>query len=142
MKVLIYCLLLIFAAAAEAQIKLVQVAGNLDRPIDIVDPHDGTGRLFIVLQAGKIVIYNGTRVLPTPFLNITPEVSCCGEEGLLSLAFHPEYKTNGFFFVYYVNRSGNLVLARYKVSTKPNVARKSSRKILLTIPHPQFGNHN
>jgi glucose/arabinose dehydrogenase len=145
MKLLLFSSLLILsiAAAADTQpIRLTQIAGNLDRPIDIVHPGDGSGRLFIVLQEGKIVVYNGTRVLPKPFLNITGAVSCCGEQGLLSLAFHPQYETNGFFYVYYVNTTGNLVLARYKVSSRENIANKNSRRILLTIPHPQFGNHN
>jgi glucose/arabinose dehydrogenase len=135
-------LLISFAAIADAQIQLRQIIGGLDRPVDIVHAGDGSGRLFIALQEGEIVIYDGTRVLNRPFLNIRASVSCCGEQGLLSVAFHPDYERNGFFYVYYVNNSGNLVLARYKVSARPNVARNNSRKILLTVPHPQFGNHN
>ncbi len=141
-RILILCVFLGFAAAADAQIKLVQIAANLDRPVDIADPKDGTNRLFIVLQGGKIVIYNGSNILGTPYLNISSSVSCCGEEGLLSLAFHPSYKTNGFFYIFYVNTSGNLVLARYKVSSQSNVANDGSRTILLTIPHPTNSNHN
>lgn len=134
--------LFLFAAGTEAQIKIAQIATNLDRPVDIMDALDGSGRLFIVLQGGKIVIHNGTTVLSTPFLNITSAVTCCGEQGLLSLAFHPNYKTNGFFYVYYVNTSGNLVLARYKVSGNPNIANAASKKTLMTILHPTYGNHN
>ncbi len=135
-------LLFLCLNGAEAQIKLVQVASNLDRPVDIEQPPDGTTRLFFVLQGGKIVIHNGTTVLATPYLNISSSVSCCGEEGLLSLAFHPNYSTNGFFYIYYVNTSGNLVLARYKVSSNTNIANANSKTILLTIQHPTNGNHN
>ena len=142
MKVCVFLILIFCAAIAEARIRLVQVTAGLNQPVDIVDPGDGSNRLFIVEQAGRIRIFDGNRVLTTPFLNITTSVLCCGEQGLLSLAFHPNYRTNGFFFIYHVNTSGNLVLARYKVSSRPNVANKSSRKVLLTIPHPQFGNHN
>ena len=144
MKLLFCCLaFVIFAASAEPQqIRLTQIAENLDRPIDIVHAGDASGRLFIVLQGGKIVIHSGTRILSKPFLNIAEEITCCGEQGLLSLAFHPHYETNGLFYIYYVNRTGNLVLARYKVSSQRNIANKNSRRVLLTIPHPQFGNHN
>ena len=136
-------LFLFFISAAHAQIRIVKVAGNLVRPVDIAVPGDGTGRLFFVLQNGKIVIYDGTGVLSTPFLDITSSVSCCGERGLLSLAFHPSYKTNGFFYIYYTATNGDVVIARYKVSaTNPNVARSGSKLVLLTVAHSQFGNHN
>ena len=60
------------------------------------------------------MIFTGTQLLPTPFLDIRSMVACCGEEGLLSVAFHPDYATNGFFYVYYVNNASNLVIARYQ----------------------------
>src|SRR5574341_1278225 len=108
--------------SARAQsIDLELVANNLNNPVAITHAGDGTGRLFITLQCGKIVIYNGTNVLVTPFLDITPIVkSPCGsgggEEGLLSVAFHPNYSTNGFFYVYYTNLSGDIIIARYTAS--------------------------
>ena len=143
MKVAILCFLLFSIPSwVSAQIKLVQIASNLERPVDITAPPDGSGRVFVVEQEGSIRVYNGNRVLSKPFLNIRSAVLCCGEQGLLSLAFHPNYRTNGFFYIYYVNNAGSLVLARYKVSTNPNVANASSQRILLTIPHPVFGNHN
>jgi len=132
-----------FISAAQAQIRLVKVAGNLIRPVDIAVPGDGSGRLFVVLQNGKIVIYNGTTVLSTPFLDIASSVSCCGERGLLSLAFHPSYKTNGFFYIFYTALNGDVTIARYKVSTgNPNIANANSKLVLLTVAHSQFSNHN
>lgn len=129
--------------AGAASIKLVKVPGNLVRPVDIDAPGDGSGRLFFVLQNGKIVIYDGTAVLSTPFLNISSSVSCCGERGLLSLAFHPNYKTNGFFYVFYTAINGDVTIARYKVSaTNPNIANANSKLTLLTVSHSQFSNHN
>ncbi len=123
------------------QIQLQQIASGLTRPVDIA--HAGDSRLFIVLQGGQIVIYDGTQILPTPFLNISSMVKCCGEEGLLGLAFHPNYASNGFFYVFYTNLSGDLVIARYSRSAdNPNLADPNSGVILLTIPHPTYSNHN
>ena len=131
------------APLAEAQIKLVKLAGNLDQPTDIVNAGDGSLRLFITLQRGKVVIYSNGRILTTPFLNISELVKCCGEQGLLSIAFHPNYKSNGLFYVYYVNTTNNLVLARFHVSaTNKNIANKASKRIILTIDHPTYQNHN
>ena len=82
------------------RVSLVEIASGLNRPVAITHAGDDSQRLFITLQDGKIVIYDGTQVLPVPFLDISPLVSCCGERGLLSAAFHPAYASNGFFFVY------------------------------------------
>jgi glucose/arabinose dehydrogenase len=126
---------------AAPQIDLQPVATGLANPVAITNAGDGSGRLFITLQAGQIVIYDGTRVLPTPFLDITPLVSSGGERGLLSVAFHPNYRTNGVFFVDYTNTGGNTVIARYSVSQDPDIANPNSAAILLTIAQP-FDNHN
>ncbi len=102
----------------------------------------GDARLFLTLQTGRVVIFSGGQVLPAAFLDLTPLVSCCVERGLLSIAFHPRYASNGFFFVDYTNTAGNTVIARYKVSAgNPNSADPSSGVILLTILQP-FANHN
>ena len=128
--------------SARAQsIALELVANNLANPVAITHAGDGSGRLFITLQDGQIVIYNGTQILPTPFLDISSLVSCCGERGLLSVAFHPNYVNNGFVYVNYTDNNGNTVIARYTVSANPNIANPSSAFILLTIQQP-FSNHN
>jgi glucose/arabinose dehydrogenase len=102
--------------------------------------HAGDQRLFITQQGGAIRIWDGAQLLATPFLTISP-VGTGGEQGLLSVAFHPNYAQNGFFYVYYVNDAGNVVIARYHVSANPNIADPASAAILLTIPHPA-SNHN
>ncbi len=127
---------------AAPQIDLQPVASGLANPTAITHAGDGSGRLFITLQAGQIVIYNGISILAPPFLDITSLVASGGERGLLSVAFHPNYRSNGVFFVYYTNTAGNIVIARYSVSPDPNVANPNSAVILLTIPHPNFANHN
>src|SRR5262245_32779612 len=103
----------------------------------------GDARLFVTLQEGQIVIWDGAAVRTTPFLDISSLVLCCGERGLLSTAFHPNYAANGLFFVYYTDRQGNLVIARYRRSTSdPNAADPATGVILLHINHPTNSNHN
>jgi glucose/arabinose dehydrogenase len=123
------------------QLTLRQIATGLTSPVSIA--HTNDSRLFIVEQTGLIVIFDGTRVLDTPFLDIHSLVSCCGERGLLGLAFHPDYAANGRFYVYYTRTGGDIVLARYTVSAfDPNRADPASGAPLLVIPHQQFDNHN
>ncbi|MGH9379978.1 MAG: PQQ-dependent sugar dehydrogenase [Thermoanaerobaculia bacterium] len=131
------------AGSQELGIELQQVATGLTSPVDVTHAGDTSGRLFIVQQAGQIRILQGGSVLPTPFLDIDPIVGSGGnEQGLLGLAFHPEYSTNGFFYVNYTNNSGDTVVARYEVSsTDPNVADPDSAQLVLTFDQP-FSNHN
>ncbi len=130
------------AAAPPPPVTLQPViTAGLTSPVAITNAGDGSGRLFITEQTGTIRIWNGTALLPTPFLDIHTLVSCCGEQGLLSVAFHPDYETNGYFYVDYTDVAGNTVIARYRVSGNPNVADPSSASILLTIPQP-YANHN
>ena len=102
----------------------------------------GDARLFLTIQTGRIVIFSGGAAQPTAFLDLSALVSCCDERGLLSVAFHPQYAANGFFFVNYTNTAGNTVIARYRVfAGNPNQADPASGVILLTILQP-FANHN
>lgn len=117
------------------------VASGFSSPVDIV--HAGDSRLFVVEQTGQVKIWTGTSVLSTPFIDLASTIVSGGERGLLSLAFHPQYATNGYFFVYYnAAGTGNITIARYQVSTtNPNVANASSGVVLMSIPKP-FTNHN
>ncbi|MEY8759169.1 PQQ-dependent sugar dehydrogenase [Chryseobacterium tongliaoense] len=121
-------------------INLEEFASGFTSPVEITNANDS--RLFVVQQDGKIKILqpNGN-VVPTSFLDISSKVNYGGERGLLGLAFHPQYSTNGYFFVYYNNTAGNIIVARYTVTSDPNVADAASEKILLNIPKP-FANHN
>jgi glucose/arabinose dehydrogenase len=122
------------------------VTAGLADPISVTNAGDGSGRVFIIEQQGRIRIWTGSQLLTTPFLNIAALTGCptsCGERGLLGLAFHPNYETNGFFYVYYTRSSdGAIQVARYHVSTNPNLADAASALVLLTIPHPSQANHN
>ena len=124
-------------------IQIQPVASGFASPITVTNAGDGSGRLFIVEQFGRIgILINGT-VLPTPFLDIHELVSCCGEQGLLGLAFHPNYADNGFFYVYYTDVAGNIAIARYTVSAgDPNVVNPNSRYPILSQLHQPYGNHN
>ncbi len=116
---------------------------SLTAPVDIVNAKDGSGRLFIVQQNGIVRLYSGGSLLTPPFLNMSSVIAYGGELGLLSIAFHPQYATNRYFFVYYNNAADSSIeLAQYRTSLgDPNLADAASRKVLLTIPKP-FSNHN
>jgi glucose/arabinose dehydrogenase len=123
-------------------LKLIPVAGGLTKPVHLTHAGDGSGRLFVVEQAGRIVILKGGAVNPAPFLDIIFRVgSDANEQGLLSVAFHPNYPHNGFFYVNYTNKQGDTVIARYQVTANPDLADPNSEKILMTIGQPH-ANHN
>ncbi|MFI5258213.1 MAG: PQQ-dependent sugar dehydrogenase [Candidatus Limnocylindrales bacterium] len=127
-------------ALPVVSIGLVAVARGLPSPIGVsVAP--GDPRLFVIGQTGRVVIVNGGSVTGT-FLDISARMSCCGERGLLGLAFHPKYASNGRFFVRYTDPAGDIRISEFHVSSNPNVADPGSEKILLTIPHPSYANHN
>ena len=132
-----------FTAAPTVQLQ--GFVSGLVNPLDLQSPRDGSGRLFVVEQRGLIRIIKAGKILATPFLNLSAVVESGGEKGLLGLAFHPSYKTNGRFFVNYTRRiSGQLktFIVEYHVSsTNPNFANLSSARTILTVNQP-FDNHN
>jgi glucose/arabinose dehydrogenase len=116
------------------------VASGLDRPLDIQSARDGTGRLFIVEQGGVIRILQNGAMLETPFLDISERITDKGnEQGLLGLAFHPDFKNNGIFYVNYTEGSGDTVIARF--SAQGDIADPNSEARLLGVKQP-FPNHN
>ncbi len=123
-------------------LSLELIANGFTKPLYLTHAGDGSGRLFVVEQAGRIFTIADGHVNPTPFLDIVPIVGSDGnEQGLLSVAFHPNYQTNGQFFVYYTDKNGDVVIARYHVSDNPDLANADSPEPLLTIGQP-FANHN
>ncbi|HTX91177.1 MAG TPA: PQQ-dependent sugar dehydrogenase [Anaerolineales bacterium] len=121
----------------------VPAVTGLNLPVDIQNAGDGSGRLFIVEKAGDIRIFQNGQLLPRPFLDIRYKVeSDHTEQGLLGLAFHPDYSQAGVFFVNYIDLNGNTVIARFHVSADdPNRADPSSEVDLLHVQQP-FANHN
>ena len=138
---LLTTLTLSLSLSATAQnVTLQTIVTGLTAPVALTNA--GDDRLFIVEQAGRIMVWNGTVVLPTPFLDIRSIVGSGGERGLLGLAFHPDYAQNGFFYVNFTDRNGDTIVARYTVSvTDPNRADPATAHTLLTIDQP-FSNHN
>lgn len=133
--------ILFIVSKSQPVISFQTITTGLASPVDIANAKDGSNRLFVVEKAGTIRIWNGTSLLADPFLNITPIVRSTGsEQGLLSLAFHPNYAANGYFFVWYTNTLGYVTLARYSRSSL-NVADPASGVILMTLYKP-FANHN
>ncbi|HRE76318.1 MAG TPA: PQQ-dependent sugar dehydrogenase [Flavobacterium sp.] len=143
MKKLLQLCVLLFASSVFSQtLGLQTFASGFSSPVAIVNA--GDERLFVVQRGGliRIVNANGT-INTTPFLSLSSIITAGGERGLLGLAFHPDYATNGRFYVNYT-RSGDgaTVIAKYTVSeSDPNVANPASAEILLTIAQP-FSNHN
>ena len=117
------------------------IADGFSQPVDIT--HAGDTRLFVVEKPGRIAIISNGAVLPTPFLDISGQVGGgTQEEGLLGLAFHPNYASNGYFYVYYtVYGPRRSRVSRFTVSSDPNVADPASELILLEFAQP-FDNHN
>jgi glucose/arabinose dehydrogenase len=121
-------------------LQLERVASGLSDPLYLTAPA-GDPRLFIVEQAGRIRIVESGQLLTTSFLDINPIVRSGGEQGLLSVAFHPSYATNGYFYVNYTDNNGDTRVERYTVSANANLADPGSAKLLLLIRQP-YANHN
>lgn len=123
------------------QLRFIKSLSGTTLPVHVTHAGDASGRLFIVEQRGRIRIAKGDALLPQPFLDIQSRVSCCGERGLLSVAFPPGYASKGHFYVNYTNTAGNTVIARYQVTSNPDIADPDSETSLLTINQP-YANHN
>ena len=130
--------------ATESVVVLVPAVEGLEQPVYVTHAGDGSGRLFVVEQAGRIMIVRHGAREPKPFLDIRDRVASGGELGLLSVAFHPQYADNGRLFVDYTARDrGQLktIIAEYRVDAQqPDVADHRER-VLLEIAQP-FANHN
>ena len=128
-------------ASAQLDLTLVPVASGLEQPVGIVSA--GDSRLFIIEKPGRIVIYDGTQVLPVPFLDVHtlvfPDPDANSEHGLLGLAFDPADQR--FFYVDYVDPDGSITIERYQVSADPDFADPTSGTLVLRIPHPDTGRH-
>lgn len=114
---------------------------GFELPVGLTHAGDGSGRVFVVEQNGRINVIDKGADAASVFLDISDLVSKTGERGLLGLAFAPDYTTSGAFYVDYTNVAGDTVIARYRVSAAPDVADPASAQILLTIKQP-YANHN
>lgn len=128
-------------------VSLEQVVTGLQNPVHLTHAGDGSGRLFIVEQAGRIRIYQNN-LFSAPFLDIrgrvrSPANGGGGEEGLLGLAFPPGFgRGKDHFYVYYTNLDGNNQVSRFRLGANPNQADPASEERILLLAHPQYSNHN
>lgn len=135
------------AGTIPSDLQLTQIVGGLSSPVAVKDPGDGSGRLFIVEQGGNIRIWDGSALLPTPFLSssaLTGLQTSGFEQGLLGLAFHPDFDTNRFFYVNYTRGSGSgeTAITRFQVSSgNANLADPMSATDILVVTQ-DFSNHN
>ena len=128
------------AAENDGPIALEQVADGLERPVLLTHAGDGSGRRFVIEQEGRILIL-GPDGETTPFLAIEDRITCCGEQGLLGLAFHPDFPEDPRFFVNYTrDEDAATVVSEFRTDGEGAVD-PASERVLLTIPQP-FGNHN
>ncbi len=138
---LLICFIITSPAFTQPKISFEEITNGLSRPVDLVNANDGSKRLFIVEETGKIKIWDGSKILIHPFLDLTDTIKFKGESGLLSITFHPDYKNNRYFFVYYVNKNNDITIARYRtLAGHASRASQTSEKILLHI-HKNNTNH-
>lgn len=118
------------------------VSSGLSSPVFLTQPLDD-GRIFVVEQPGRIRVVKDGVLQSTPFLDLTGRVLYSGERGLLSVAFHPQYATNHYFYVYFTTQTnGDIRIERFTATANPDVADATSSKLIITAPHSSQANHN
>jgi glucose/arabinose dehydrogenase len=139
---LVVIILMGFSLNGPGQVTPVVYAEGFSSPVAIANT-GGDARLFVVERGGLIRIIHGDGTIdPTPFLDISGLITAGGEQGLLGLAFHPDYSENGYFFVNYTDLDANTVIARFTVSdSDPDIADAGTREEILSIYQPDY-NHN
>jgi hypothetical protein len=117
------------------------MAIGLESPLFLTSPPGDLNRQFVVEKTGKIRIIRNEALVPTPFLDLSAKVSNGSEQGLLGLAFHPQYAANGLFVVNYTNTSGDTRVSLFRTSADPDRADAASEQVMLAVDQP-FSNHN
>jgi glucose/arabinose dehydrogenase len=127
---------------ARVVLHLSLLKSGFDQPVLLTNAGDGSGRRFVVEKTGKIkiILSNGT-VLPTPFIDLSGTISTDGEQGLLGLAFNPNFATNGYFYLNFTEPSGNTIINRYTAAPGANTASRGTALRILSITQP-YANHN
>lgn len=120
---------------------LSEVVTGLSNPLLVTHAGDGSGRLFIVEQTGRIRIVKDGALLATPFIDLSKSVTRGGEQGLLGLAFHPSYEANDKLYLSYTDLNGTSVIREYLASSNPDRVDGSSGRTLLRVRQP-YENHN
>jgi glucose/arabinose dehydrogenase len=128
---------------AAAGVRLVQVA-SLHQPVYVTGAPGDPSRVFVVQRTGQVMLLQNGHALARPFLDVTRSVrSDGGEQGLLGLAFPPDYTRSGFFYVYYTTAANNIRVVQYqRAAGNANLANQASAHVVLTIDHHRYTNHN
>ncbi|HYU08160.1 MAG TPA: PQQ-dependent sugar dehydrogenase [Gemmatimonadales bacterium] len=153
MKYLPLPLLCLLAACGDSPIEnpsppTLDAIGDFTNPTFLAAPPGDTGRLFVTERIGRIRLLKHDVLQARPFLDIVGKMSSADENGLYSMAFHPQYATNGRFYVFFTNLDGDIRVVRYVVSSNPDSADESAADTILAVPHPiagttlPFGNHH
>jgi glucose/arabinose dehydrogenase len=127
------------SAAASKGVKLVRV-GSFDAPVHVTAPPGDTRRVFVVEQGGRIRVVRGGKVLPQPFLDVSSKTEGGGEQGLLSMAFAPDYASSGRFYVDYTDNAGDSRVVEYRRASADRADPASARQVLFQ-DQPE-SNHN
>jgi glucose/arabinose dehydrogenase len=141
---LIFMCLKFFVWSSDTTVIFLPVINsNLNQPIQINHAGDGTNRVFVAEKGGRIKVFNQYYVLYDTLITITG-MGTANEQGLLSVTFHPDFRNNGYFYVFHTQATtNNLILDRYTISAAdPDKANVASRLPILNIPHPNNTNHN
>jgi glucose/arabinose dehydrogenase len=127
---------------AAVDLHLTLLKSGLSNPVLLTNAGDGSGRRFVVEQTGKVrIITAGGTLLSAPFIDLTGLLSTGGEQGLLGLAFHPHFETNGYFFLNYTNTNGDTIINRYHAAPGANTVKRTTAVRIMTIDQP-YANHN
>ena len=128
-------------SAGKVSLGLSRVASGFVSPVLVTNAGDGSGRLFVVEQAGRVRIISGGTVLAAPFLDLRGQISTGGERGMLGLAFHPRFPTTPYVYVSFTDTRGNSAINRYTVGSDRNSVVKTSGLRIITVAQP-YANHN
>jgi len=129
-------------AAASKTVRLSRI-GSFDQPTYVAAPAGDRTRLFVTEQPGTIRLLVNRKKRSRPFLDLRDDVNCCGERGLLSMAFAPDYADSGRFYVYFTGNDGDIRVQQFRRSSgDANVADRGSRREVVRIEHSRFPNHN
>ena len=122
------------------ELALKKIATAPEKSIYITQPLSENNRLFVLNQRGLIYIIKNGGILKKPFLNINDRVHSTlnpkSRSGMLGMAFHPNYKKNGFFFIHYINKNDKSIVSRFSVTNNKDIADKNTEKIIIKIPQP------
>jgi glucose/arabinose dehydrogenase len=130
-----------FAAPGSAALRLAPVASGFNQPVHLASTPSEPKRVYVVQQGGLVKIIQSGRVVSKPFLDLRSRVVCCGEQGLLSMAFHPSYPSVRRVYVNFTNNSGDTRVIEYRVNSTRTRALTSTARVLLSIYQP-YDNHN